>query len=153
MKYAQIQNDNIIKIHNSLPESWNNISNLYALDESELYDLSWSGNEGCKFYPVTETPRPDYDPLYEISGPTYTIDDTNHKVIQSWTTTPVSNERAWEIVRQIRNQKLYSTDWTQLPDSPLDSTTKNNYSIYRQQLRDITQQPDPFNIQWPTLPE
>ena len=149
MKYAEINNDTIIKIHNVLPESWNNISNLYAIEEGELYDLSWSGNPDCRFYPVEETPRPEYNSLYEISDPTYTINDTNHKVVQSWTNTPVSNDRAWEVVRQRRNQKLYSTDWTQLPDSPLNEQQKNLAALYRQQLRDITEQSDPFNIVWP----
>jgi hypothetical protein len=151
MKYAQIKNDNIIKIHNKLPGSWLNISNLDALTQEQLSDLSWSGNEGCKFYPVEETPRPDYDPLYEISDPTYTIDDANNKTIQSWTKTPVSNEKAWQIIRNQRDNKLYSTDWVLLTDSPLTQAEKQSYTIYRQALRDVTNQSDPFNIVWPTL--
>ena len=50
-----------------------------------------------------------------------------------------------------RNSELSFSDWTQLPDVPL--TTKQAWADYRQALRDITMQPDPFNIVWPTKPE
>jgi hypothetical protein len=52
----------------------------------------------------------------------------------------------WQVVRTQRNQMLKDTDWTQLSDSPVDKTA---WALYRQALRDITQQPDPFNITWP----
>jgi hypothetical protein len=50
-----------------------------------------------------------------------------------------------------RRRLLASSDWTQLPDVPL--ATKAIWAIYRQALRDITDQPDPFNIVWPTPPQ
>lgn len=53
------------------------------------------------------------------------------------------------VVRQERNQKLLDCDWTQLPDSPVDKAT---WATYRQELRDITKQADPFNIVWPVIP-
>ena len=52
----------------------------------------------------------------------------------------------WQVVRTQRNQMLKDSDWTQLSDSPVDKTA---WATYRQELRDITQQPDPFNITWP----
>lgn len=55
----------------------------------------------------------------------------------------------WSEVRIQRNRYLADTDWTQLPDSPTD---KSVWATYRQALRDITQQDDPFNIVWPVLP-
>jgi hypothetical protein len=149
MKYAQIINDTIVKIHNKLPGSWLNISNLDALTQEQLSDLSWSGNAGVKFYLVEEATRPQHNPLYKINDPEYTIDDDNHKVIQSYSTTPVSTEIAWEIIRQQRNNKLYQSDWTQLEDAPLSTAQKDEYKIYRQALRDITTQNDPFSIVWP----
>lgn len=60
-------------------------------------------------------------------------------------------EIAWLGVRNLRAKLLNSTDWTQLPDVPL--TTKEAWATYRQALRDITIQTDPFNITWPTKPE
>lgn len=47
---------------------------------------------------------------------------------------------------------LLETDWTQLPDVPL--ATKTAWATYRQQLRDITDQPNyPFEIEWPESPD
>jgi hypothetical protein len=57
----------------------------------------------------------------------------------------------WSMVKSQRSQLLYASDWTQLPDVPL--ATKEAWATYRQALRDITNQPDPFTIQWPTQPE
>ena len=57
----------------------------------------------------------------------------------------------WAMVKSQRNQLLAASDWTQLPDVPL--ATKEAWATYRQALRDITNQPDPFTIQWPAQPE
>jgi hypothetical protein len=57
----------------------------------------------------------------------------------------------WETIRLDRNDKLNSSDYTQIPDFPGD---KEAWSIYRQQLRDI---PSTFNkpdeVIWPTQPK
>jgi hypothetical protein len=52
-----------------------------------------------------------------------------------------------------RNRYLSESDWTQLPDSPLNESKRNEWVIYRQSLRDITNQEDPFNIIWPIKPQ
>lgn len=57
----------------------------------------------------------------------------------------------WDLIKQIRNKLLQDSDWTQLPDVPI--LTKSTWALYRQQLRDITNQTDPFNIIWPKMPE
>jgi hypothetical protein len=38
-----------------------------------------------------------------------------------------------------------------MPD--VNISTKESWAIYRQALRDITNQADPFNITWPTPPQ
>jgi hypothetical protein len=69
--------------------------------------------------------------------------------IKEWVD-PRTPDSEWLLVRQKRNQLLAECDWTQLPDVPLP--TKEIWAIYRQELRDITLQPDPFNIIWPEQP-
>jgi hypothetical protein len=59
-------------------------------------------------------------------------------------------EAQWVIIRAERNAALVASDWTQLPDVAVDTAV---WSEYRQALRDITTQPDPFNIIWPVKPE
>lgn len=59
-------------------------------------------------------------------------------------------ENQWEEVRVIRNQLLSECDWTQLSD--ISTETKELWQSYRQDLRNITNQSNPFNIIWPTKP-
>lgn len=63
----------------------------------------------------------------------------------------ITTEMKWNDVRSARTFLIAKTDWTQLPDVPL--ATKEAWATYRQALRDITTQSDPFNITWPTKPE
>lgn len=56
----------------------------------------------------------------------------------------------WDEIRRMRNSRLSACDWTQLPDAPVDKVA---WEVYRQALRDITQQSDPFNIVWPEPPK
>jgi hypothetical protein len=58
----------------------------------------------------------------------------------------IKNE--WTAIRQQRNRLLSESDWTQLADSPAD---KDKWAVYRQELRDITTQEDPFSIVWPVM--
>jgi hypothetical protein len=58
----------------------------------------------------------------------------------------IKNE--WTVIRQQRNRLLAESDWTQLADSPAD---KDKWAVYRQELRDITTQEDPFSIVWPVM--
>lgn len=61
-----------------------------------------------------------------------------------------SEAEALALIR--RSCLLKETDWTQLPDVPL--ATKTAWATYRQQLRDITDQPNyPFEIEWPESPD
>ena len=64
---------------------------------------------------------------------------------------PRTEQTQWPGVRSQRNALLSASDWTQLPDVPL--ATKETWAIYRQALRDITEQTDPFNINWPVRPD
>lgn len=62
----------------------------------------------------------------------------------------LDTEDAWANIRASRNVMLVNSDWTQLPDAPVNTAA---WAVYRQELRDITLQDDPFNIVWPTAPE
>jgi len=69
----------------------------------------------------------------------------------TFTVEPLPDEVVWPVIRARRDALLVQSDWTQLPDVPL--ATKEAWAAYRQQLRDITFQPDPHNISWPTPPQ
>ena len=61
------------------------------------------------------------------------------------------------LTREIRDELLKASDWTQMPDSPLSDTKKTEWATYRQKLRDmmasITDETAYDSIQWPTRPE
>lgn len=59
----------------------------------------------------------------------------------------------WAAVRTDRNKRLASCDWTQLVDTPISNIEQADWATYRQALRDITNQVDPFNITWPEEPK
>ncbi len=48
------------------------------------------------------------------------------------------NAVALRELRNIRNESLASSDWTQLPDNALSDATKALWAVYRQELRDLT---------------
>ena len=57
------------------------------------------------------------------------------------------------LIRDVRNKRdrlLDESDWTQVPDSPANSS---EWATYRQELRDITENIDLSNVIWPTPPE
>ena len=83
--------------------------------------------------------------LPERPSPNHTFDYTTKQWVD-----PRTTETEWPLVRKKREILLAESDWTQLPDVPVK--TKEAWATYRQALRDITEQPDPFNIVWPTPP-
>ncbi len=62
-------------------------------------------------------------------------------------------EKKWASIRAERTRYLAISDWTQLPDSPLSQEKMQEWAVYRQQLRDITEQTDPFDVWFPAEPE
>jgi hypothetical protein len=107
-----------------------------------VFALDWSVTQPDKSYylesgVLTEIPS--------SPGPTYEFD----YITNTWQDTR-TQEQMWQEVRLNREVLLKASDWTQLPD--VQFTTKEAWAIYRQALRDITNQSDPYNIVWPTAP-
>jgi hypothetical protein len=48
-----------------------------------------------------------------------------------------TNDQKWEQIKLWRNSQLVASDWTQLPDAPVD---KAAWATYRQALRDLPAQ-------------
>jgi len=49
----------------------------------------------------------------------------------------LNNDQKWEQIKLWRNHQLAQSDWTQLPDAPVD---KAAWATYRQALRDLPAQ-------------
>lgn len=106
-------------------------------------------------FPVSPTPRPECPHTQNANG------DFCEKIdgvwVQTWALTDASEEEVairidiqWAEIRADRNNRLANSDWTQLPDALVDAA---EWATYRQDLRDITGQADPFNITWPKKPK
>ncbi len=62
------------------------------------------------------------------------------------------NEGRLEYIRGKRDELLLETDWVVLPHSPITGSDLDEWIQYRQDLRNITNQENPFEIIWPTKP-
>jgi hypothetical protein len=123
-----------------------------SYEDAENYALQ---NNFAQYKLITEYKK--IDAIYYDSGENivdippkphdYSVFDYD---IKQWVD-PRTPETQWPIVRAERNRRLQACDWTQLSDIPAE--TKTLWEPYRQALRDITDQPDPFNIVWPTPPQ
>lgn len=57
----------------------------------------------------------------------------------------------WVTLRDQRDALLSASDWTQLPDAPVDAEA---WAVYRQALRDLPENTtNPEEPTWPSLPE
>jgi hypothetical protein len=56
----------------------------------------------------------------------------------------------------VLSQRLFllsASDWTQIPNNPLNTEKQSDWAVYRQALRDITKQSGfPTNVVWPVAP-
>ena len=58
-------------------------------------------------------------------------------------------------LRDIRDNLLRHTDWTQMPDSPLTDEMKTSWASYRSSLRSLPEHgswPNLEDSHWPTKP-
>lgn len=113
------------------------------------------------------------DKQISIVNPSYYIDDVYYDYeTAKWETKPPCpsveyyqwKNKQWVFISELfmsrlrweRDRILASCDWTQMPDSPLTSEQKTNWSTYRQALRDfpatITTQTTLEELVWPTQP-
>lgn len=68
----------------------------------------------------------------------------------------VDVDKLWTRVRVNRNELLSQCDWTQMPDVDLDAETKQAWTIYREDLRNVPQNNQSAtcydDVVWPTPP-
>ena len=113
--------------------------------------------EGFGVFRVFSITPPAYDDSSQVlteGVPVFNSDDARWE--QTWSVRDMTADeiaartaQQWQQVREQRNDLLTACDWTQLPDAPVDAVA---WAAYRQALRDITDQADPFNIVWPISP-
>lgn len=148
MTYALIENDRVIE---------------YPVYEGELRLRFPNISFPTPFVPpdgyvsINDVPRPLVNYTQNVTEGTPILVEgewTRNWVVSDATPDQIQSriERQWAEIRVGRNARLLNSDYTQLPDVPLNADQVEAWRIYRQQVRDITEQPDPFAIQWPVPP-
>jgi hypothetical protein len=148
--YVQANGDGFIRhIHDVEPTRWDddNFCRVAKLTPEQVVQF---GVHQLKLV----TP-PYYDPATQARehGPALLIDDV---WVQHYIVTDLGPDESaakvgeqWTVIRAQRNALLFASDWTQVADAPVDAAA---WAVYRQDLRDITTQPNPFNVVWPSTP-
>ena len=146
--YIQVKNSGVKGHPQTLPKNWEDVSNFYLLEDDQLRLYGW--------YPVRFVPAEKTDKDI-VTGQSFVIEGNEvvqYEQIREKTYSELEQEtnNMWENVRNERNELLSQCDWTQISDSPLILEKKNEWKIYRQELRDITLQENSFSITWPDKP-
>jgi hypothetical protein len=146
--YLRIINDTITYPYTIEELKLDNPNVTFPQTLSDTILIEWD------MFPVQQTPKPNDYTKNITEGTPELIDDV---YFQTWNQSNASDseinsriEAKWIEVRMFRDELLLESDWTQLADSP--QITNNDWKIYRQSLRDITNQSNPFDISWPTKP-
>lgn len=151
--YLKIDNGNIVYPYSiqDLKLEHSNISFPKNLTEEVLENFNV-----YKVYPKKSEFENDYTKDVKETTPIL----SGSKYVQNWDVTDSDQatidkrlEIKWNEIRDIRNKKIQESDWTQLPDSPITGSKLTEWESYRQSLRDITSQPNPFDITWPDIPQ
>lgn len=95
-----------------------------------------------------------------VDYPYLTLDENNNVVVdsdkkaQALINIPQQEQaEAMKLIRIQRDLLLKESDFSQLPDSPFDNNTIEEWKQYRQELRDFPNNvQDPFNPDWPVKP-
>lgn len=158
--YAKIINNSVVKYpfttQDLIEENPSSIF-PYNMDMISVYSQTETAiRDSAHIVEVISRDLPSYDiatqkvveglPAFEnnVWNQTWIVQQLTQEEIQA-----VTIEKQIEI-RKLRNDLLKESDWTQVLDAPIN---KEQWAIYRQQLRDITlQQGFPFNVSWPAHP-
>lgn len=158
--YAKILNDQLLKYPytlNDLQQENPLVNYSIVVNIIRAYaDTQTAKNDGSFLVEITPTPFPTYDrstkKVRELSPALVSGMWTQIWSIEDLTDeerATVTVERSRE-VREIRNELLKSSDWTQLKD--ISNERSQLFSIYRQALRDVPNQAGfPWNVEWPEL--
>jgi hypothetical protein len=111
-------------------------------------------------YPVGEGQRlvadqtPDYDSLTQYVVRVEPVPEGQNYVEYQIVDITYTQEELIESAMATRKDLFLECDWTQLPDAQLTTAQVDAWKVYRQALRDITEQPNyPNTIIWPVIPE
>ena len=143
MKYA-ILDDTTVKNTGTIQQLFPNTSfsiagpNADFLTENNVVELV----ENLSF--TTPTQKLSNVDAYVQDGKAYNVRVENTTAEEQTALT----DQKWIAIRLERDRRLQITDWR----ASSDLTLSDDWKTYRQALRDVPTQSDPYNIAWPTEP-
>ena len=140
-----------VKLLNNTPNKFPyNLGELKKENPNTSFPNPMSNSTLADFdvYPVTPTTAPAFDnTTHRLRN---WVENINQEWRQTWTIQQLPEEQASANVRGKRDRLLVDSDWTQLPDAPVDAAA---WATYRTTLRDVTDQTGfPWNVTWPVAP-
>jgi hypothetical protein len=127
---------------------WFAIVNVSTLEIVHKYQgiVEWGGDWATSKFNHVQIP----DGL----DPNTVIAIKEDEIVEDPIKVQIKIDNQWDVIRFQQRQKLSDSDWTcSVVDTPPEILAqREQWIIYRQALRDITTQTDPFNIIWPTPP-
>jgi len=151
--YVQANGDTFIRhIHDVEPTRWDddNFCRVAKLTPEQVVHF---GVHQLKLV----TP-PYYDPATQARehGPALLIDGvwTQHYIVTDLSPDESAAKvgEQWGVIRAERNALLARTDWWVTKAAETGAIISDEQHAYRQALRDITTQTDPFKVVWPSTP-
>lgn len=143
-----VQNGEVKGYPRPLPEVWENISNFHVLDSETHRKYGW--------YPLRVVPsqKGENDVVVRQEFVLEENEVVQYEIIRPKTEEELQEEKnqKWDGIRMERHELLLQSDWTQMTDSPLTESKKEEWKEYRQALRDITNYPSPDEVIWPQKP-
>lgn len=155
MKFRHNETGQVYNSEGELRMAYPNVSFPVTFDQNALEFANVSVVLEVPPPEITVLQRVDYDGVQLINGQwteVWSIHPKYDDPVEQATWEAERLEVQWGIVRGQRDYLLEQTDYTDLPHTPITVPCHNNFLTYRQSLRDITNQPDPYNIVWPVIP-
>jgi hypothetical protein len=148
MRYAYVENGKIKQGPMNLPKSWKNISGFNFLTDKELKEQGWLPWE------IVEI-KTSKDEVLIMS----TIEIHDDKIIETQNKRTKTNEEIkneydekCNSAKQLRDRFLAESDWIVIKNIEGGITNIQEWKTYRQELRDITKNPDFPEVEWPIMP-
>jgi hypothetical protein len=108
--------------------------------------------------PILQAPMPETT-RFQSAVRNGVVQDSLGNWVQAWTVVDWTQEQIdaaieqqWVQVKAERDSRLANTDWYVIRELETGTPKPEGMQAYRQALRDITLQADPFNITWPVNP-
>jgi hypothetical protein len=135
-RYASFRNDGSLFQYGNLKR---NLAEIKTIKEKD----------GVKVFSINEEQYTDLQDNCDASESSGVV-----TIIKSAEWLENKNNEAWRKIREERNQLLGESDYMILADAPVDETQKQEWTTYRQALRDIPQDYDsPDEVVYPDKPE